>query len=98
MRELLTGRCDMVISGGASVFSAGVLNLVFCQLNALSRKGQIRPFDQRADGTLLGSGVGMVLLKRLDDAERDHVLAGVVVEAANLAPSTGSRATGASPE
>jgi len=71
MRELLSGRCDMALTGGVSVFCSGALNLVFCQLGALSRRGEIRPFDRRADGTLLGSGVGMVLLKRLEDAKRD---------------------------
>ena len=45
--------------------------MVFCQLGALSRSSQIRPFDKDADGTLLGEGVGMVVLKRLEDAERD---------------------------
>ena len=44
---------------------------IFCQLGALSRRQQIRPFDKDADGTLLGEGIGMVVLKRLDDAERD---------------------------
>jgi acyl transferase domain-containing protein/4'-phosphopantetheinyl transferase EntD len=45
--------------------------MVFCQLNALSRKGQIRPFDKEADGTLLGEGLGMIVLKRQQEAERD---------------------------
>ena len=44
---------------------------IFCQLGALSRRERIAPFDEDADGTLLGEGIGMVVLKRLDDAERD---------------------------
>jgi len=44
---------------------------LFCTLNALSRRSQIRPFDEGADGTLTGEGVGMVVLKRREDAERD---------------------------
>ncbi len=44
---------------------------MFCQLGALSRSQRIRPFDRRADGLLVGEGVGVVVLKRLADAERD---------------------------
>jgi acyl transferase domain-containing protein len=44
---------------------------IFCQLGALSPRQQLRPFDKKADGTLLGEGIGMLVLKRLQDAERD---------------------------
>jgi acyl transferase domain-containing protein len=44
---------------------------IFSQLGALSRREEIRPFDKDADGTLLGEGLGFVVLKRLADAERD---------------------------
>ena len=66
-----TGRCDLALAGGVHAYTSPVLVMIFSQLNALSRRGQIRPFDRDADGTLLGEGVGMVVLKRLADAERD---------------------------
>ncbi len=71
MRELQTGRCDLAIAGGVHANTSPVLVMIFSQLKALSRKGQMRPFDASADGTLLGEGVGMVVLKRLEEAERD---------------------------
>lgn len=71
MRDLNHGECDLALVGGAQVWmSVPTLN-VFCQLGALSRRQQIRPFDKDADGTLLGEGIGTVVLKRQADAERD---------------------------
>ncbi len=69
--DLRSGRCDMAIAGGVHASTPATIMVIFSQLKALSRKGQIRPFDQEADGTLLGEGVGMMVLKRLEDAERD---------------------------
>jgi acyl transferase domain-containing protein len=71
VRELLSERLDMVIVGGSHVVTPVPTMMVFCQLGALSPTEQIRPFDRKADGTLLGEGVGMVILKRLADAHRD---------------------------
>jgi acyl transferase domain-containing protein len=71
LSDLRTGRCDLAIAGGVQVSTPALIYMVFCQLNALSRRGQIRPFDKEADGTLLGEGLGMVVLKRREDAERD---------------------------
>ncbi len=71
MRELVLGRSDLVLAGGVSVSTPPIVFMVFCQLGALSRTGQIRPFDERADGTLLGEGIGVVVLKRQADAKRD---------------------------
>jgi acyl transferase domain-containing protein/phosphopantetheinyl transferase len=71
IRELESGRCDLALAGGVHSNTSPVLVMIFSQLKALSRKGVMRPFDAAADGTLLGEGVGMVLLKRLEDAERD---------------------------
>lgn len=70
-RELRAGRCELVLAGGIQLVDDVAFGSVFAQLGALSRSGTIRPFDQRADGLLIGEGIGMVALKRLDHAERD---------------------------
>jgi len=71
VRALVTGECDLMLVGGAQVVTPVPVLVVFCQLGAISRRGEVRPFDAAADGTLLSEGVGMVVLKRLADAERD---------------------------
>jgi acyl transferase domain-containing protein/phosphopantetheinyl transferase (holo-ACP synthase) len=69
--ELASKRCDLVLAGGVHLCHDEAFWSVFCQLGALSRSQRIRPFDRRADGILIGEGVGVVVLKRLEDAERD---------------------------
>ncbi|MEW6277298.1 MAG: beta-ketoacyl synthase N-terminal-like domain-containing protein, partial [Candidatus Eremiobacterota bacterium] len=69
--ELTAGRADMVVTGGVDTFNDIFMYMCFSKTPALSPSGQIRPFDEKADGTLLGEGIGMVVLKRLEDAERD---------------------------
>ncbi|MCF6158425.1 MAG: acyltransferase domain-containing protein [wastewater metagenome] len=72
IQNLLCKQCDMVIAGGIHSFASPPLLYCFSGINALSRRGQVRPFDKDADGILIGEGVGMVILKRLEDAERDN--------------------------
>jgi acyl transferase domain-containing protein/phosphopantetheinyl transferase len=68
VRDLASGRCDAVLAGGVHHCHHTTLWSVFTQLRALSPTETIRPFDARADGTLLSEGTGIVLLKRLADA------------------------------
>src|SRR5690606_12974396 len=70
-RELAAGRCDMVLAGGVHVCHDVTFWSVFTQLGALSRSQQIRPFDRRADGLLIGEGIGLLVLNRRAGAERD---------------------------
>lgn len=69
--ELASGRCDVVLAGGVHHCHDITLWSVFSQLRALSVSQRIRPFDHAADGLLIGEGTGVVVLKRLADAERD---------------------------
>lgn len=68
---LRLGRADMALVGGVHLVHDLTFWSVFSQLGALSRSGEIRPFDKGADGLLIGEGVGSVLLKRLEDALED---------------------------
>lgn len=69
--ELLSGKADMVLTGGADCFNDIFMYMCFSKTPALSPTGNARPFDANADGTILGEGIGMVALKRLSDARRD---------------------------
>ncbi|MBA8951869.1 beta-ketoacyl synthase N-terminal-like domain-containing protein [Actinomadura namibiensis] len=70
VRALRGGQCDAMLAGAVHHAHHATVWSVFSQLRALSPSGRIRPFDRSADGTLLSEGTGMVLLKRLADAER----------------------------
>jgi acyl transferase domain-containing protein/NAD(P)-dependent dehydrogenase (short-subunit alcohol dehydrogenase family) len=70
--ELSSGRSDMVITGGVDTFNDIFMYTCFSQTQALSPTGDAKPFDITADGTILGEGIGIMLLKRLDNARRDQ--------------------------
>ena len=69
--ELREGRSDVVITGGVDTFNDLPMYVCFSKTPAMSRTGDCRPFSADADGTILGEGLGMLALRRLDDAERD---------------------------
>ena len=71
MLELATGRCDVAVSGGLDTFNDIFMYMCFSKTPALSPTGDARPFDADGDGTILGEGLGVVVLKRLADARRD---------------------------
>ncbi|MBW2460570.1 MAG: acyltransferase domain-containing protein, partial [Deltaproteobacteria bacterium] len=71
MLELQTGRSDMVVTGGLDTFNDVFMFMCFSKTPALSPTGDSKPFAEDGDGTILGEGLGLVVLKRLADAERD---------------------------
>ncbi|MDX2199233.1 MAG: beta-ketoacyl synthase N-terminal-like domain-containing protein [Phycisphaerae bacterium] len=71
MLELETGRADVMLTGGIDTFNDIFMFMCFAKTQALSASGDAKPFAADADGTVLGEGVGVLVLKRLADAERD---------------------------
>ena len=71
LSELTEHRSDMMITGGVDTDNTIFMYMSFSKTPAFSPQGQIRSFDADADGMLIGEALGMMVLKRLSDAERD---------------------------
>ncbi len=70
-RSLLAGECDLALAGGASVHAPEVKGYLHFEGGIDSPDGHTRAFDAEASGVVNGSGAGVVVLKRLDDALAD---------------------------
>jgi acyl transferase domain-containing protein/surfactin synthase thioesterase subunit len=70
-QSLRTREADMAITGGASLILSPHSFIALSQMNALSKDGISKTFDQNANGYSRGEAVGVVILKRLEDAVRD---------------------------
>ncbi|MCF3135097.1 beta-ketoacyl synthase N-terminal-like domain-containing protein [Streptomyces olivochromogenes] len=70
-QALLLGECDTALAGGVSVSRVDRRGYVHQKGGILSTDGRCRPFDVEAGGTVPGSGVGVVVLRRLEDALAD---------------------------
>jgi acyl transferase domain-containing protein/NAD(P)H-dependent flavin oxidoreductase YrpB (nitropropane dioxygenase family)/NAD(P)-dependent dehydrogenase (short-subunit alcohol dehydrogenase family) len=69
--ELQNRNSDVVIAGGADTVQGPFGFMCFSQTQALSPTGQCRTFDETSDGIVISEGIVMLVLKRLEDAERD---------------------------
>ncbi|MEN3335732.1 MAG: hypothetical protein V7641_5097 [Blastocatellia bacterium] len=78
--SLQQARCDMALAGGVTVRVPQRAGYFYTPGSILSPDGHCRPFDANAQGTIVGSGVGIVVLKRLSDAlaEGDNIRAVVI--------------------
>ncbi|MFE1910358.1 SDR family NAD(P)-dependent oxidoreductase [Streptomyces anandii] len=70
-RSLTEGECGTALAGGVNVLLSPMVTASFQQARALAADGRCKPFDAAADGITRGEGCGVVVLKRLEDAQRD---------------------------
>lgn len=70
--SLVSGASEVALAGGVYVMAGPEMHVKMAQAGMLSPGGRCFTFDQRADGFVPGEGVGVVMLKRLADAERDQ--------------------------
>lgn len=103
-QSLISGECDVALAGGASIDLPHGRGYQYEEGEILSPDGRCRPFDAGSQGTVFGSGVAIVVLRRLTDAlaDGDHIYAVVRGSAINndgagkvgyLAPSVDGQAT-----
>ena len=70
-QSLLNFECDMALAGGVTIEIPHGLGYVYRDGEILSRDGHCRTFDAASSGTVFGSGLGIVVLRRLDEAVSD---------------------------
>ncbi|MBT3219858.1 MAG: type I polyketide synthase, partial [Proteobacteria bacterium] len=69
--QLRAGTIDAAVAGGVYICVSPEHHVAFSRIGAISASGVCRPFDDEADGFVQGDGAAAVVLKRLEDAERD---------------------------
>ncbi|HEY5716575.1 MAG TPA: beta-ketoacyl synthase N-terminal-like domain-containing protein, partial [Psychromonas sp.] len=69
--DLLEYRSEMMISGGVCCDNSPFMYMSFSKTPAFTDGENIRPFDENSNGMMIGEGVAMIAMKRLEDAERD---------------------------
>lgn len=84
-QSLRLQECDLALAGGVNVLLTPECAIGFSQAHMMAGDGRCKAFDARADGYVRGEGCGIVVLKRLGEAERDgdRVLAVVRGSAVN---------------
>jgi acyl transferase domain-containing protein len=84
VQSLLTYQCDMALAGGVSVTLPQKRGYLYEEGAITSPDGRCRAFDAAAAGTVFSNGLGVVVLKRLADAQRDRDTVYAVIKGAAL--------------
>ncbi|KUF10175.1 type I polyketide synthase [Pseudoponticoccus marisrubri] len=103
-QALMNGECDMALAGGVTIELPQKRGYLYKENEILSPDGACHAFDHRAQGTVFGSGAGVVVLRRMADAvaDGDHIWAVLKGSAVNndgaqkagyLAPSVDGQAS-----
>lgn len=79
VQALRNRSCSVALAGGVNSIVSPKTTVYMCNLRALSTTGRCATFDSSADGYVRGEGAGMLVLKRLADAERDGDLVHAII-------------------
>ncbi len=84
-QSLLSHECDMALAGGVTIELPHHRGYLYQEGEILAPDGHCRPFDANSQGTLFGSGAGVLVLRRMEDAiaDGDHILAVLKASAVN---------------
>jgi phthiocerol/phenolphthiocerol synthesis type-I polyketide synthase E len=96
-QSILNGECEMALAGGASLRIPHDVGYWYDPGSMVSATGHCRPFDVRSDGTIFGSGVGVVVLKSLQDALDDGDRIHAVIRGSALNNDGSTKMTFAAP-
>jgi phthiocerol/phenolphthiocerol synthesis type-I polyketide synthase E len=96
-QSILNGECEMALAGGASLRIPHHVGYWYAPGSMVSPTGHCRPFDVRSDGTIFGSGVGVVVLKALQDAVDDDDRIHAVIRGSALNNDGATKMTYAAP-
>jgi phthiocerol/phenolphthiocerol synthesis type-I polyketide synthase E len=96
-QSILNGECEMALAGGASLRIPHRAGYWHEPGSMVSATGHCRPFDVRSDGTIFGSGVGVVVLKSLQDAIDDGDRIHAVIRGSALNNDGSTKMTYAAP-
>jgi phthiocerol/phenolphthiocerol synthesis type-I polyketide synthase E len=96
-QSILNGECELALAGGASLRIPHHVGYWYAPGSMVSPTGHCRPFDARSDGTIFGSGVGVVVLKALQDAVDDGDRIHAVIRGSALNNDGSTKMTYAAP-
>jgi len=91
-RALVTGECDMAVAGGVTLSPEAKSGYLYREGMIMSPDGRCRAFDARANGTVGGEGIAVVILKRLKDALNDNDTIHAVVKGSAINNDGGRKA------
>ncbi|AHF14150.1 beta-ketoacyl synthase [Niabella soli DSM 19437] len=94
---LRAGQCEVAIAGAAAVTAPVNSGHLYEEGSMLNIDGHTRPFDSAGTGTVFSDGIGAILLKPLDDAERDGDIIYAVIKGVGVSNDGGNKASFSAP-